>query len=92
HPFVERQAIVESFATLLEENRVELSEAIYRETGKPRWESLSEVQAMVNKVAISLRSWHARCSDRADGESLLRHRPHGVMAVFGHYNFPGHLP
>ncbi|ATZ11441.1 succinylglutamate-semialdehyde dehydrogenase [Erwinia amylovora] len=92
HPFVERQAIVERFATLLEENRVELSEAISRETGKPRWESLSEVQAMVNKVAISLRSWHARCSERADGESLLRHRPHGVMAVFGPYNFPGHLP
>ncbi|WP_243690107.1 hypothetical protein, partial [Cronobacter sakazakii] len=20
------------------------------------------------------------------------HRPHGVLAVFGPYNFPGHLP
>lgn len=24
--------------------------------------------------------------------SVLRHRPHGVLAVFGPYNFPGHLP
>lgn len=27
-----------------------------------------------------------------DGEAVLRHRPHGVLAVFGPYNFPGHLP
>ena len=26
-----------------------------------------------------------------DGQRL-RHRPHGVLAVFGPYNFPGHLP
>ncbi|MDT9150908.1 aldehyde dehydrogenase family protein, partial [Escherichia coli] len=23
---------------------------------------------------------------------VLRHKPHGVVAVFGPYNFPGHLP
>jgi len=28
----------------------------------------------------------------ADGQAVLRHRPHGVLAVFGPYNFPGHLP
>lgn len=28
----------------------------------------------------------------ADGIAVLRHRPHGVVAVFGPYNFPGHLP
>ena len=27
-----------------------------------------------------------------DGAASLRHRPHGVLAVFGPYNFPGHLP
>ncbi|UWS30918.1 succinylglutamate-semialdehyde dehydrogenase [Erwinia pyrifoliae] len=91
-PFAERQAIAERFAVLLEKKRVELSEAISRETGKPRWETQTEVQAMINKVAISLRSWHDRCTERSEGESALRHRPHGVMAVFGPYNFPGHLP
>ena len=28
----------------------------------------------------------------AGGTAVLRHRPHGVTAVFGPYNFPGHLP
>lgn len=91
-PFSERQAIAEKFAGLLEKNKVELSEIISRETGKPRWETQTEVQAMINKVAISLRAWHARTGEQAEGESSLRHRPHGVMAVFGPYNFPGHLP
>jgi len=31
-------------------------------------------------------------SDVAGGHAVLRHRPHGVVAVFGPYNFPGHLP
>ena len=26
------------------------------------------------------------------GVAKLRHKPHGVVAVFGPYNFPGHLP
>jgi succinylglutamic semialdehyde dehydrogenase len=26
------------------------------------------------------------------GRAVLRHRPHGVMAVLGPFNFPGHLP
>ena len=26
------------------------------------------------------------------GRAVLRHRGHGVMAVLGPYNFPGHLP
>lgn len=91
-PFSERQAIAEKFAALLEKNKDELSETISRETGKPRWETQTEVQAMINKVAISLRAYHARTGEQAEGESSLRHRPHGVMAVFGPYNFPGHLP
>ena len=28
----------------------------------------------------------------ADATAVLRHKPHGVVAVFGPYNFPGHLP
>lgn len=91
-PFAARQAIVEQFATLLEQNKTTLAETIARETGKPRWETLTEVQAMINKVAISVKAYHARTGAQAEGESSLRHRPHGVLAVFGPYNFPGHLP
>lgn len=51
---------------------------------------------MINKVAISVRAYHSRTGESetamADGAATLRHRPHGVLAVFGPYNFPGHLP
>lgn len=95
-PFAERQQIVEAFAGLLESHKAELTEVIARETGKPRWEAATEVTAMTNKIAISLASYRSRTgesySEMADGAATLRHRPHGVLAVFGPYNFPGHLP
>ncbi|KGT94845.1 succinylglutamate-semialdehyde dehydrogenase [Erwinia typographi] len=91
-PFAERQAIAEKFASLLEKNKEDLTVTIARETGKPRWEAATEIQAMINKVAISVRAYHARTGTTLEAESSLRHRPHGVMAVFGPYNFPGHLP
>ena len=91
-PFAERQAIAEKFALLLEANKDDLTVTIARETGKPRWEAATEIQAMINKVAISVKAYHARTGVTLEAESSLRHRPHGVMAVFGPYNFPGHLP
>ncbi|MGD8106222.1 succinylglutamate-semialdehyde dehydrogenase [Pantoea sp. FN0302] len=91
-PFAARQAIAENFAAQLEQHKNDLSETIARETGKPRWEALTEVQAMINKVAISVKAYHERTGTHQQAESALRHRPHGVLAVFGPYNFPGHLP
>ncbi|WP_253384179.1 succinylglutamate-semialdehyde dehydrogenase [unidentified bacterial endosymbiont] len=95
-PFSVRQAIVEKFAALLEANKVELTRIIACETGKPRWEATTEVTAMINKIAISVKAYHTRTGEQqtemGDGMATLRHRPHGVLAVFGPYNFPGHLP
>ncbi|AHG22116.1 succinylglutamate-semialdehyde dehydrogenase [Chania multitudinisentens RB-25] len=95
-PFAQREALVKRFAALLEEHKQVLAEIISRETSKPRWETLTEVQAMIGKVGISLQAYQTRTgvteTAMADGASVLRHRPHGVLAVFGPYNFPGHLP
>lgn len=92
----QRTAVVERFATLLEQHKAQLAEVISRETSKPRWETLTEVQSMIGKVDISLRALEQRTGDShtpmTDGAATLRHRPHGVLAVFGPYNFPGHLP
>lgn len=92
----ERQVVVERFAGLLESNKAELTAIIARETGKPRWEAATEVTAMINKIAISIKAYHVRTgeqrSEMPDGAASLRHRPHGVLAVFGPYNFLGHLP
>ena len=95
-PLDTRIALLQRFAQLLEAQKPELAAVIAQETGKPRWEALTEVQTMVNKVAISVQSFHERTGEKAtampDGQAVLRHRPHGVLAVFGPYNFPGHLP
>ena len=92
----ERISIIERFAVLLEKYKNELAAVISQETSKPLWETLTEVQSMIGKVAISLTAYHERTGESSTqiGDSIasLRHRPHGVLAVFGPYNFPGHLP
>ena len=51
---------------------------------------------MIGKVDISIRAYAERTGERenptAFGRAVLRHKPHGVAAVLGPYNFPGHLP
>ncbi|BEU21934.1 succinylglutamate-semialdehyde dehydrogenase [Paraburkholderia terrae] len=92
----ERIAVVRRFAALINERKETIAEAIGRETGKPLWEARTEAATMAAKVDISIQSYNERTGERraamADGTAVLRHRPHGVVAVFGPYNFPGHLP
>lgn len=92
----ERITLLQGFAANLATDAVRLSQVIAQETGKPEWEAKTEVQAMINKVTISIQSYHERTGEKvtamADGQAVLRHRPHGVLAIFGPYNFPGHLP
>ena len=92
----ERVAITRRFATLVTENKEALAHTIGLETGKPLWEARTEVATMAAKVDISVKSYNERTGEKrqemADGIAVLRHRPHGVVAVFGPYNFPGHLP
>ena len=92
----ERIAVVRRFAALINERKESIAEAIGRDTGKPLWEARTEVASMAEKVDISIQSYNERTGERrtamADGTAVLRHRPHGVVAVFGPYNFPGHLP
>lgn len=95
-PFETRCEIVKRFAALVTERKEELARAIGRETGKPLWEARTEAASMAAKVAISITAYGERTGEKrtpmADGVAVLRHRPHGVVAVFGPYNFPGHLP
>ncbi len=95
-PLEERIAIATRFRDLLKENAEELAATIAEEVGKPLWEARTEVATMANKIDISVQSYGARTGESAnkvaDGNAVLRHRPHGVFAVYGPYNFPGHLP
>ncbi len=95
-PLAERIAIATRFRDLLKTNAEELAHLISQEVGKPLWEARTEVTSMAGKVTISVQAHAARTGTAnnkvADGEAVLRHRPHGVFGVFGPYNFPGHLP
>jgi succinylglutamic semialdehyde dehydrogenase len=73
------------------------ADLIARETGKPLWEAATEVDAVVGKVDISVSAYGERTSQRRMEGALgakvaVRHKPHGVLAVLGPYNFPAHLP
>ena len=74
-----RAAVARRFAQLLGEQQAELAALIGRETGKPRWEALTEVQSMIAKVDISLKAQAERAGERAqtmgDAQAVLRHRP-----------------
>jgi succinylglutamic semialdehyde dehydrogenase len=91
-----RIAIVEAYAKALQARGPAIAEAISRDMGKALWESTAEVGAMVGKIAISVRAYDERTGTSnqatAFGSAALEHRPWGVMAVLGPFNFPGHLP
>ncbi|KTC53803.1 succinylglutamate-semialdehyde dehydrogenase [Pseudomonas fluorescens ABAC62] len=92
----ERIGVLEAFADTLKRRADEIARCIGEETGKPLWESATEVSSMANKIAISVQSYRERTGEKSgplgDATAVLRHKPHGVVAVFGPYNFPGHLP
>lgn len=95
-PLEKRIQKIETFREQLELNKQELSETISQETGKPLWEAKTEVGAMIRKIDISIDAHQQRTgeikSPLAEAISFVRHKPHGVLVVFGPYNFPGHLP
>ncbi len=93
----ERIERVRSFANEVKREAEGFAELIAREAGKPLWEARTEVDAVVNKVDISVQAYAERTGKKKhdsalNGSTALRHKPHGVMAVLGPYNFPAHLP
>ena len=94
--FEQRQNYVKRFTELVSEYSELLADTIGQETGKPLWESRTEISAMIAKANISIRAHQERCGTRIEhsalGDLVLRHKPHGIVAIFGPYNFPMHLP
>jgi len=95
--YADRLAVVKAFQTQLKEHAEEIAIAIAQETGKPLWETRTEAAAMAGKIDLSAKAYEERTGVVSKPappgtQAWLRHRPHGVVAVFGPYNFPGHLP
>lgn len=97
HSNAYRIEAVRRFANVVRKKEAEFAELISRETGKPLWETRTEVGAVINKVEISVEAHAMRTPQRKMEADLgnriaVRHKPHGVLAVLGPYNFPAHLP
>lgn len=95
-----RLAVARAFRAQVEAEAAPFARLIAEETGKPFWEAKTEVASVAAKVEISIEAHAVRtgttvrpfAADPAGAQQAVRHRPHGVLAVLGPYNFPAHLP
>jgi len=94
-PLTYRIEALRRFANVVRQKSDAFTDLLARETGKPIWEARNEVESVIAKVDISIAAYSERTGQqRIDGSvrMALRHKPHGVLAVLGPYNFPIHLP
>jgi succinylglutamic semialdehyde dehydrogenase len=96
-PLAFRIETLRRFANVVRQRSEAFADLIARETGKPLWEARTEVDTVIAKVDISVTAYAERTAQRRMDAQLgsrvaLRHKPHGVLAVLGPYNFPAHLP
>lgn len=96
-PFTVRLETLRRFVNVVRAKADPFADLIAREAGKPLWEARTEVDAVIAKVNISATAYAERTAQRRLDAQLsdrlaLRHKPHGVLAVLGPYNFPAHLP
>ncbi|MDA0773052.1 MAG: succinylglutamate-semialdehyde dehydrogenase, partial [Cyanobacteria bacterium] len=88
----QRFEYLENFTKLVEANQARLAQILCEDTGKAIWEARMEVMSPIAKLKISLDAYKERTGTKVNGLSVVRHKPHGVIAVFGPYNFPIHTP
>lgn len=94
--YADRLGFLEAFKDAVSQRQNELSELIAQETGKAMWDAKSEVAAVIAKLTYTQEAYTERTGTKSRtsqvGTAVVRHHPHGVMAVYGPYNFPAHLP
>lgn len=97
-PLEERIQHMRRLREIFQRHAGEIATTIARETGKPLWESKTEAAALVSKIDITIDSSLLLVKEEVVDNALpgvrgrIRHRPRGVMAVLGPFNFPAHLP
>lgn len=92
----ERKSYLQRLKEIYINRKEELAQTISRETGKPYWEALTEAQAMIGKIDITLNHSMLLVAEQtreigAGVQGVTRFKPRGAMAVVGPFNFPGHL-
>lgn len=94
----ERKSYLFRLKEIFDSQKDQFAECISRDTGKPKWESLTEAQALSAKIDITINHSLSLVKEEhipnalPQVEGVVRHKPRGVMAVIGPFNFPAHLP
>ena len=97
-PVSERAELLKKYQAALRKREATLIEVIAREVGKPLWDAKAEFASLVNKVDITINESLRFVADFELPPGVpgvhgsCRHKPLGVMAVIGPFNFPAHLP
>lgn len=94
----ERKNYLLKLKDVLDKHIDDMAELIARDTGKPLWETITEAKALSSKIEITL-NYSLKLIEEEhiqnalpQVEGVIRHKPRGVMAVLGPFNFPAHLP
>lgn len=80
-----------SFQNELEKRKEAFIDAISLETGKPLWEARAETEAAIAKLGHTLTAQKHRQQELVEPNHMLSYHPHGVVVVFGPFNFPLHI-
>lgn len=93
----QRCAYLKKYQEIVESRRNEIATAISLDTGKPFWESLTEVGTIINKVKVTIEDSLPRISHRQIEAILpgsnghIYYKPLGPTLIIGPFNFPCHL-
>ncbi|MDD9944962.1 MAG: aldehyde dehydrogenase family protein [Myxococcales bacterium] len=89
-----RAELLTRYKAEVKAHRDAIAQTISQEVGKPLWEARTEADALATKVDLCLGPGAAftATEDIPSLPGQIRHRPLGVVAVVGPFNFPGHLP
>jgi succinylglutamic semialdehyde dehydrogenase len=88
-----RAAVLDRFARIAGERIDELALLIAREVGKALWDARAEAALLAPKIAVTLGDGLKLVASIAPASGQrATWRPRGVLAVYGPFNFPAHLP
>jgi len=85
-PISVRIELMRRFANAVRARTGDFAELIARETGKPLWEALQEIHAVMARVDLAASAYAERTPRRQSegamgARTAVRHKPHGVMGV-----------